>query len=107
MAESAFLQLMPDTVTIKRRTGHNNYGEPTFATTASTYRCRHASKKGFMRIATGETVAIRSVLWLYSTGTILIDDRVTLSDGTSPEVVAVDRFPDQTGTHHYRISLGH
>ena len=33
--------------------------------------------------------------------------RITLPDGTTPEIIAVDRFPDQVGTHHYRITMGH
>lgn len=107
MAEPAYLELMPDTVVIHTRTGHNNYGEATFTTTGTTYRCRLVGKTGIVRGRDGEVFETRSMMWIHSTGTINKNDRFVLPDGTFPEVVAVDRFPDEVGTHHYRVMLGH
>ena len=107
MAENAFLTLMPSTITVRTRTGHNNHGEPTFSTTAVSYRARWVGRSGAVRGRDGETYEIRSMLWVHSTGVINKTDRITLPDGTTPEIIAVDRFPDQVGTHHYRITMGH
>ena len=101
-----FLALMPSTVTISTRSSHNNYGEPSFGG-GTTYRARIVNKAGFVRAADGETVEVTTVCWVASTGTIDISDRITLPDGTTPQILMVERFPDQDGTHHHKLSLGH
>lgn len=101
-----FLALMPSTVSISTRSGHSNYGEPSFGT-ATSYRARVVNKAGFVRTPSGESVEVTSVCWVASTGTIDISDRITLPDGTTPQIVMVERYPDGDGTHHHRLSLGH
>lgn len=101
-----FLALMPSTVTISTRSGHSNYGEPSFGSGTS-YRARVVNKSGFVRNAQGENVEVTSICWVASTGSIDISDRITLPDGTTPQIVMVERFPDGDGTHHHKLSLGH
>lgn len=103
--ESAFIDLMPSTVTISTRTTHNNYGEPSYGSGTS-YRARIVNKPEFVRGADGEVIEVRTVVWMRSTGTIDASDRITLPDGTTPPILAVARFPDDDGTHHHRLSLG-
>lgn len=106
--ESAFLSMMPSTIKVSTRTGHSNYGEPTFAATTTNYRARIVDKPGFVRTANGETIEFTSVCWIASTGgTITVDDRVTMPGGTTPQIVAVERYPDQDGNHHVKLMLGH
>lgn len=97
---------MPSTVSISTRASHNSYGEPSFGS-ATNYRARVVNKSGFVRSPSGENVEVRTVCWVASTGTIDISDRITLPDGTTPQIVMVERFPDQDGTHHHKLSLGH
>lgn len=103
--ESAFLSLMPSTIKVSTRTGHNNYGEPTYASSTASYRARIVQKREFVRTASGETVEATHVIWARSTGatTITVDDRLTMPDGTRPTILATERYPDTDGIHHTKI----
>lgn len=105
--ESAFLTLMNSTVTVSTRSGHNNYGEPTYGS-GTDYRARILGKDGFIRTASGETVEFTTVVWVASTKSFTVDDRIALPDGSTPQVVAVERPFDEDGAqHHVKFMLGH
>lgn len=106
---TAFLQLMPSTVKVSTRSGFNSYGEPTFAATTTNYRARIVEKREFVRTASGETIEQVHLMWVRSTGatSITVDDRITLPDGTTPQVLSVELFTDEDVEHHRRIRLGH
>ncbi len=103
------LALMPDTIKISTRTGHNNYGEASYAASTSTHAARILEKPGFIHGEGSEEVAYRHVLWVRSTGTtkITATDRLKLPDGTTPPIVAVERYPDEDGPNHVVIKLGY
>jgi hypothetical protein len=47
------------------------------------------------------------VVWVHSTKAFKADDKITLPDGTSPEVLAVERPFDEDGAqHHVKFLLG-
>lgn len=101
-----FTSLMPSTVTIAGRTGHSNYGVPTWST-GTTYRARIVHKPRFVRVDEAHTLAIRHDVWIASTGnTITADDRITLPDGSTPPILAVERYEDADGPHHVHLMLG-
>jgi len=106
--EKAFRSLMTTTIRVSTRAGHTNYGAPTWAATASTFAARVVDKPGFVRNDQGEDVAYRSVAWLASTGgSLVVDNRYTLPDGTSPPVVMIERYPDDRGAHHVKLFFGY
>lgn len=105
--EAGFLTLMGSTVTISTRASHNNYGEPSYGS-GTGYRARIATKAGFVRGASGETIQYATVVWVNSTKAFTVDDRLALPDGTTPQVVAVERPFDEDGAqHHVKFLLGH
>lgn len=105
--EAAFLTLMASTVTISTRASHNNYGEPSYGS-GTGYRARIMAADGFVRTASGENIEVTTVCWVRSTKAFTVDDRVALPDGTTPQVVAVERPFDESGAqHHVKFSLGH
>lgn len=105
--ETQFLSLMNSTVTVSTRASHNNYGEASYGSGTS-YRARINAKSGFVRTASGETVEFTTTIWMNSTKAFTADDRVALPDGTTPEVLAVERPFDEDGTqHHVKWYLGH
>lgn len=105
--DDAFLALMNSTVTISTRASHNNYGEPSYGS-GTGYRARIHAKDGFVRTADGETVEVATVVWVDSTKAFTVDDRIALPDGTTPQVVSVERPFDEDGTqHHVKFLLGH
>ncbi len=103
------LELMPSTIRVSTRTSHNNYGEPSYAASTATYRCRIVQKPEFIRTAADEVIEVSHTIWARSTGatTITVDDRITLPDGTQPQIMAVWRYPDTDGIHHTKLLLGH
>lgn len=105
--EVGFLSLMNSTVTISTRTSHNAYGEPTYGS-GTGYRARIMAKDGFARTATGETIEFHTVVWVATTKAFGTDDRLALPDGTTPQVVSVERPFDEDGSqHHAKFLLGH
>lgn len=110
---TAYLELMPSTIRVSTRSSHNNYGEPTFAATTSLYRARILQADGFIRGADGESVAVTHTIWARSTSasSITIDDRITLpssvSQGATPKILGVERYPDSDGVHHTKIMMGY
>ncbi len=102
------LSLLSTTITVTTRGASNNYGEPAFTGTATTYAARVVEKPGFVRSAEGEDIGYWHTIWARSTGSVSITatDKVTWN-GTSPPVVAVERYPDEDGENHVKIHLGH
>lgn len=105
--ETSFLSLMNSTVTVSTRASHNNYGEPSYGS-GTGYRARINAKSGFVRTASGETIEYNTVVWVNSTKAFTADDRIALPDGSTPEVLAVERPYDEDGAqHHVKFLLGH
>ena len=105
--EAQFLSLMNSTVTLSTRSGHNSYGEPSFGS-GTGYRARIHEKAGFVRTADGETLEITTEVWVNSTKAFTVDDRIQLPNGTTPQIVAVNRPFDEDGAqHHIKLFLGH
>lgn len=100
-------QFMTQTITVYPRTGHNSYGEATFGSTGVTYQCRIAGTPRWVRNQNAEIVEITDVVWVGSTGTITEQDRIELADGSTPPVIRVEKFPDQNGHHHTKITFGY
>lgn len=101
-----FQSLMPATITVSTRTTHSLHGTPSYSTSSASYRARIIHKPGFVRTGDRETKEFRTILWVASTGTLDVSDRITLPDGSRPPVVAVERYPDDDGTHHHKVFLG-
>jgi hypothetical protein len=104
--DADFLDLMPHSVVVSTRASHSAYGTAVYSTSGSTYRARVLTKPGFVRSAQGENVAFHTVVWVASTGSIDISSRLTLPDGTTPPIVAMERVPDEDGTYHSKIMCG-
>ncbi len=110
--ETAFLEMLPSTLKVSTRSGHDNYGKPTFASSTTSYRCRVVQKAGFVRSPDGETVAVTHVAWVRSTSavSITVDDRITLpssfAQGTVPPLIGVESYPDVDGVHNRKLLFG-
>ena len=106
---TGLLSLMPQTLKVSTRVSHNNYGEATFATSTTSYRCRVLEKPGYMRDSADEDVGYHTVAWVRSTGatSITASDRVTLPDGSRPPVLGVERYNDEDGENHVVVRFGY
>lgn len=97
------------TVQIAARTGVDGYGEPTYGANAA-YRVRISGKRRMIRNFAGVEVLSTHTIHFAATPAIGAHDRITLSTGDvnstetgaiTPSILAVGKFPDDTG----RISL--
>lgn len=104
----ALLNMMDATIKVSTRTTHNNYGEPSFASSTATYSARVVEKPGYLRTGDQEAVAYSHTAWVASTGTvsITVSDRLTYN-GTVFQVMGVERYPDEDGPHHVKVLFGY
>lgn len=108
--EREFYDLMPATVTVAQLASRTVTGTPTYSTAASTYRARIVQQQHQIRDMQGNTIEAAAILWIASTGTINATDRILMPAGsgsTAPPILAVESFPDEDGTHHYKLHLGY
>jgi hypothetical protein len=110
--ESAFLELMPHRIVVKRfskattaGSSAGSYGTATYTSAAaSTYRGRMVVKNVKLVRPDGSEFSGNHVAWLATTATITRRDKVTFS-GSTYEILQVGIFPDEDGVHHTRLIL--
>ena len=103
--ETQFTDLMPHTVTMRARASRNSDGSDTFSTSASTYRARVMNTRKWVRGVNGNGAMTAAIAWIASTGTMAMDSRYTLPDGSSPPVLMIDTVPDEDGVFHNRVTF--
>lgn len=97
------LDLMPHTITVKSLVSVDSYGDPTFSTSAATYRALVEEKPTKAINQYGEEVLASHVAYVASTGRIPLTSLVTLPDGTSPDLISSGVFSDEDGTAHHVV----
>lgn len=106
--EADFLDLMIDTLTVEHFNGHDEWGRADDFDPPVTYRCRIVAKPRLDRIKTDpsrdESQDLTHV-WVASTD-IKIEDRCTFPDGSQPQLLQVETFPDENGVHHQELRFG-
>jgi hypothetical protein len=105
--DSALLALLPSTVSVQSLTGvsTDGYATPTYST-ATNYYARVADVQRMVRTFNGDEQISRTVVWLYSTGSFDPSDKVTLPDGSTPPLIATERWPDQDGDYYTKLWFG-
>ena len=103
--DAALRELMTDTVTIAPVSTRDAYGKHGWATAVS-YVGRIQSgdhkvldPKGVERVSVGR-------VYIPDAPDVSIHDKLTLPDGTSPPILAIDETHDERGTHHTTIHYG-
>ena len=111
MFESAFLELMPSRIVVKRfskastvGSSAGSYGYATFTTGATTYRGRFVVKNVKLTRPDGSEFSGNHMAWLATTASISEKDKVTFL-GSTYEILQVGIFPDEDGAHHTRLVL--
>lgn len=86
----------------------NNYGEPSFASSTTSYRARIVHKPGYLRTGESEGMGYEHIAWVRSTGAtqITASDRVKMPNGTTPPVLRVEQFGDEDGPNHVKLYMG-
>jgi len=109
--ETAFLELMPHSIVVKRFTkattagsSAGTYGAPGYTTGATTYRGRFLTRNTKLNRPDGSEFSGNHVAWLATTHSITQRDKVTFL-ATTYEILEVAPYPDQDGVHHTRLIL--
>lgn len=104
--ENEFKDLMTHSIVRRAFTGRNSYGKPTYSTSGSTYTARVVNKQKLVRTTAGIEQISTVTAYVASTGSFDPEDKVTLPDGTSPSILAINNYPDDSGIHHNVIYFG-
>ncbi len=94
-----FLDCMPSSITREPFLSHDRYGERTFGAGAA-IQCRVQEKIERVTIPSGEEVLARGRVYLGAIVGVSTEDKITLPDGTTPEILSVMKVNDEEGPHH-------
>lgn len=106
----SFNELLTQTVIITPWSSVNEYGDVTYGS-ATTYPARVVNKLEKVVDFAGRESLSNSVVWVgpETTGDTLpdvtADAKITLPDGSTPGILRVEEYPDETGSHHVKIYL--
>lgn len=103
-----FEALMPHTVTVAGLASFSTdgYGTPAYSTSATSYTARVVTKQTLVQTFRGTEELAKTVVYLAATSTFGPSDRITLPDGSTPELLAVETYPDEDGQHHVKLMFG-
>ena len=96
MAISEWADMMPNTITVQAKSGVDAYNKPTFATGVG-YSARVVYRDKLVTTADGREVVAKGVVYSTATSKISTEDKVTLPDTTSPQIVTSELYPDESG----------
>lgn len=98
MIDPALQALCPHTVSIQNRTGLDAYSKPTHAA-AVEYDCLIEYKPRMVRTAGGQEKVSSAAVYLTSAPGTTTDDKITLPDGTTPQILSVGKWADTRGDY--------
>lgn len=104
--ESAFLDLMPSTVTWYSQTSRDAYGKDTWSGTTNTQRCRIEKSKGLTNTDDGQSVDEDGTVYFYGVSTIGINDKLVLPDGSTRIVLTINTHNDGDGSFVTVLTFG-
>jgi len=104
--EAAFLEMMPSEVTVYPKSSMDAYGKFTFSATGTATNCRVMETGRVVKSADGRDVYEVGTIIFYGNPTITTDSKILLPDGSSPLILSVQVYNDDTGTHHTTVSFG-
>lgn len=99
--------LLASTVVVSPWSGFSSDGEAVATYGAgSTYSARVVSKQTKVQTFEGAEEVATTEVWIASTSTFGPSDRVTLPDGSSPVMLAVETYRDEVGVTHSKVFFG-
>ena len=98
-----FFNTLNQSITITPYTGVDEDGEVSFGNDVTYNRCRVTYQTRTFRAASDSVEVLGSQIYVWTEDEISSDDKLTLSDGTSPEILSVIRVHDDDGTYYYTL----
>ncbi len=102
-----FLDMMPRTITHAAVTSRDAYGKPSYGTPTS-YRARVTREiKRVRSQVNGQDAISDTTVWVGGViPNLVIDDQITLHDGTTPVLISWEAPEDEAGEHHMKLYMG-
>jgi hypothetical protein len=98
-----FLDMMPDTIVVEPRVGHNEHGEEIYGPPRS-YPARIEVSPRLTRNAQGQEVVSTAQVFVGSATLVIREmDRLTLPEGFTerqPDILRISPVRDESGIHH-------
>lgn len=104
--EDDFAELMTDSIVIEVAGATSDVFGGTGYATGVTYSGRLVRQNKMVRTDVGDEAVSRSHFYVFGAPGIQPADRATLGDGTHPDILSVERYPDENGPHHEIIYFG-
>ena len=105
--DSAFYEMMPDTVSFYAESSVDKYGKATFSGVATNVRGRVVYDTKLVRNDIGEDIVSGGRVYLYGNySTLTVGHKITLPNGNSPIIIAVESKKDTGGIHHTVVTFG-
>ena len=104
--ETAFLDLMPSSVTVFGVASTDAYGKNTFAGSGTSVRCRIQETGQVVKTEDRDDVYEQGQIIFYGTPTITTSSKIALPDGSFPLILSVKVHNDESGAHHTSVSFG-
>lgn len=86
-------------------TGFNAYSDPVYGT-PTPYRARVLYRARLVRDRNGQQSISRGEVWIAAPLHVGLQDRITLPDGTTPNLIAAELLSDEAGPSHAHIYFG-
>ena len=107
MSITAFASLMKQSVSIASTNAYNAVGDKTY-NTAKSYKARIVYGQHQVVDANGRDVTAAGKIWVgySSTGglpSVTVNCKVTLPDASTPPIINISRYPDETGSNHHEV----
>jgi len=84
----------------------DGYATLRYSTATVTYPARVTSEQRLVRTFDGTEELATTTVWVASTSTFSALDRFTLPDGTSPPLLSVETYRDESGVTHSKLGFG-
>lgn len=107
--DPAFLEIMTDTVVLRRATGSTNgygAGSEVYSPDETIEHTRVVKRPVQVRTTDGTITVARASVTFPGIFGVRVVDQIQLPDGTTPKILMVESFPDEDGPHHEKAYLG-
>lgn len=104
--EADFLELMPSTISVQDYTSFNQYGEPSYSTSTTSYRALIQEQPTEITDAFGRETIASHTIYVASTTRIDLTSKLILPDNSDPAIIRSEVFYDQDGIHHVVLFCG-
>ena len=104
MLQNVLSDLLRDTIEHQPTTGFTGAGAPILGP-AVAYPARVALKQRTVVDKTGKVAVSKSQVWFAASVAVALSDRIRLSDGSTPPILAIEHLPDDTGARFTKVYL--